>query len=182
MRPRKTLVSGRKAQDLAILYNEKGSGRSRSPEAIVLGEEHERRRVGRRPVLQLQLELAAGAGPGGVGLPAVGVVAGGAAEREPGSRARPAGRDRVWRPGRAADRDRARRAGGEDVRAAVALQAEAELDQVAGMHQVQLRARAVGDRAEEALPGVVDVVAAVDRGHVAGPVGGGDREGVVADR
>src|SRR4051794_35867319 len=128
MRPRKTLVSGRKAQDLAILYNEKGGGRSRSPGIPRLGEEHERRRVGRRPVLQLQLELAAGAGPGGGGLPAVGVVARGAPVAEPGGRAAPAGRDRVRRPGRAADRDRARRAGGEDVRAAVALQAEAELD------------------------------------------------------
>src|SRR3954447_4802165 len=64
------------------------------PVAIVLGEEHERRRVGRRPVLQLQLELAAGAGPGGVGLPAVGVVVRDGAEGESSSRARPAGRDR----------------------------------------------------------------------------------------
>src|SRR4029079_19456379 len=61
-----------------------------------------------------------------------------------------------------------------------AVQAEAELDQVTGVHQVQLAAARVGDRCEEAVPGVADVVADGLHRLVAGLVGGRHRERVGA--
>src|SRR5581483_19373 len=80
-----------------------GAGRTRPPLLVfVLAEELEVGAVhGSGAVVEDDLELAAGAGPGGIGLPAVAVVARCDAVLQPGLCARARRRHRMRRPGRA---------------------------------------------------------------------------------